>query len=62
MVDINIINTNITKIKRNNMYIRRKLYSTFEDENGEERLFSTTEFIDEDQYLDEALYSDYSDE
>lgn len=45
------------------MYIRRKLYSTFEDENGEERrLYSTTEFIDEDQYLDEALYSDYSDE
>lgn len=44
------------------MFIRRKVYSTFEDENGEERLFSTTEFIDEDQYLNEALYSVYSDE
>jgi hypothetical protein len=40
------------------MYIRRKLYSTFEDENGEERLFSSTEFVDEDQYLDEMMYSD----
>jgi hypothetical protein len=44
------------------MYIRRKVFSTFEDENGEERLFSTTEFMNEDQYLDELMYSDPEDE
>jgi hypothetical protein len=44
------------------MYIRRKVFSSYLDESGEERLFSSTEFVDEDQYLDEMMYSDYSDE
>ena len=39
------------------MYIKRKLYSTYTDGGGEERLFSTTEFVDEDQYLNEVIYS-----
>ena len=39
------------------MYIRRKVFSTLvDDETGEERLFSTTEFMNEDSYLDERLY------
>ena len=38
------------------MYIRRKVFSTFEDENGEERLFSTTEFMNEDSYLDQKEF------
>jgi hypothetical protein len=33
------------------MYIRRKVFSVLQDESGEERLFSTTE------YLDESLFS-----
>lgn len=40
------------------MYIRRKVFSVITDENGEERLFSTTEFIDESNYLDELAFSD----
>lgn len=32
------------------MYIRRKVFSSFIDENGEERYFSTTEFTDERLY------------
>jgi hypothetical protein len=44
------------------MYIRRKVFSTFEDENGEERLFSTTEFMNEDEYLDEICFSDDEDQ
>lgn len=32
------------------MYIRRKVFSSFIDENGEERYFSTTEFEDERLY------------
>lgn len=40
------------------MYIRRKVFSIITDENGEERLFSTTEFIDESNYLDELAFSD----
>ena len=40
------------------MYIRRKVFSVITDENGEERLFSTTEFIDEGNYLDELAFSD----
>lgn len=39
------------------MYIRRKVFSIITDENGEERLFSTTEFINEDDYLSERLYT-----
>ena len=39
------------------MYIRRKVFSVITDENGEERLFSTTEFINEDEYLSEKLYT-----
>lgn len=43
------------------MYIRRKVFSVITDENGEERLFSTTEFIDESNYLDELAFSDNDD-
>lgn len=32
------------------MYIRRKVFSLLQDENGEERYFSTTEFTDERLY------------
>ena len=39
------------------MYIRRKVFSTYIDENGEERLFSTTELVDEETYL-EKIYSE----
>ena len=41
------------------MYIRRKVFSVFEDEYGDERLFSTTELVNEDDYLDELMYSTY---
>ena len=40
------------------MYIRRKVFSVAVDENGEERYFSTNEIIDEENYLDEVMYSD----
>lgn len=40
------------------MYIRRKVFSVALDENGEERYFSTNEIINEDDYLDEVMYSD----
>lgn len=43
------------------MYIRRKVFSVIEDEYGQERLFSTTEFINEDTYLDYRLYADTED-
>ena len=39
------------------MYIRRKVYSAVEDENGEIRYFSTNEVINEEEYL-EMLYSE----
>jgi len=39
------------------MYIRRKAFSVAIDENGEEKLFSTTEIIDEESYL-EKLYAE----
>lgn len=39
------------------MYIRRKVFSTFVDEYGQERYFSTTEFINEDTYLEEGMFS-----
>jgi len=39
------------------MYIRRKVFSIAIDENGEEKLFSTTELVDEDSYI-EKLYSE----
>ena len=39
------------------MYIRRKAYSVVIDENGEEKLFSTTEIMSEESYL-EKLYSE----
>lgn len=39
------------------MYIRRKVFSTYVDEYGEERYFSTTEFINEDTYLEEGMFS-----
>lgn len=38
------------------MYIRRKVFSVMEDMYGDEKLFSTTEFINEDTYLDQKLY------
>ena len=40
------------------MYIRRKVYSVFEDEDGYERLFSTTDF-DYDEYGDAYLNDRY---
>ena len=40
------------------MYIRRKVFSTVIDENGEEKYFSTNEIINEEDYLDEVMYSD----
>ena len=44
------------------MYIRRKVYSAVEDENGEIRYFSTNEIVNEEDYL-EMLYSeDYLDD
>ena len=39
------------------MYIRRKVFSVAYDENGEERLFSTTEFVNEDTYLEQREYA-----
>jgi hypothetical protein len=39
------------------MYIRRKAFSVAYDENGEEKLFSTTEIMSEEAYL-EKLYSE----
>jgi len=35
------------------MYIRRKVFSLLQDENGEERYFSTTEFEDERLYAED---------
>lgn len=40
------------------MYIRRKVFSVALDEAGEERLFSTCDIINEDDYLQEMMYSD----
>ena len=40
------------------MYIRRKVYSAIEDENGEIRYFSTNEIVSEEEYL-ENLYSEF---
>lgn len=39
------------------MYIRRKVFSVITDEFGEERYFSTTEFINEEAYLEEREYT-----
>ena len=39
------------------MYIRRKVFSVALDENSEERYFSTNEFISEEDYLNEVMYS-----
>ena len=39
------------------MYIRRKVFSTVIDENGEEKYFSTNEIINEEDYLEEVMYS-----
>lgn len=39
------------------MYIRRKVFSVYTDELGEERYFSTTDFVNEDTYLAEGMYS-----
>lgn len=36
------------------MYIRRKVFSVAIDENGEEKLFSTTEIMSEESYLEKA--------
>lgn len=34
------------------MIIKRKVFSIIRDENGEEKIFSTTEFINEEEYLE----------
>jgi len=39
------------------MYIRRKAYSVAVDENGEEKLFSTTEIMSEESHI-EKLYAE----
>lgn len=39
------------------MYIRRKAFSIVIDENGEEKYFSTNEIINEEDYLEEVMYS-----
>jgi hypothetical protein len=39
------------------MYIRRKVFSVAIDENGEEKLFSTTEIMSEDSYI-EKVYAE----
>lgn len=38
------------------MYIRRKVFSVIKDENGEEKYFSTTEFLNEETYLEQKEY------
>ena len=43
------------------MYIRRKVFSLLQDENGEERYFSTTDYELLDEY-DERLYAESEDE
>jgi hypothetical protein len=40
------------------MYIRRKVFSVGLDEYGNERLYSQTELISEEDYLNELMYSD----
>jgi len=40
------------------MYIRRKVFSVALDEAGEEKLFSTCDIINEDDYLQEMMYSE----
>ena len=40
------------------MYIRRKVFSVAVDENGEERYFSINEVINEEDYLNEVMYSE----
>lgn len=42
------------------MYIRRKVFSLLQDENGEERYFSTTDYELLDEY-DERLYAESED-
>ena len=42
------------------MYIRRKVFSLLQDEYGEERYFSTTEFVND--YYDERMYAEAEDE
>ena len=44
------------------MYIRRKVYSVFEDENGEIRYFSTNEIMSEEEYLENLYSEDYLDD
>jgi hypothetical protein len=39
------------------MYIKRKVYSSYIDEYGEERLFSTSEIISEESYLDQREFN-----
>ena len=40
------------------MYIRRKVFSVAVDEMGEEKYFSINEVINEEDYLNEVMYSD----
>lgn len=43
------------------MYIRRKVFSVLTDQYGEERYFSTTEFMNEEDYLAQHIYTDVYD-
>ena len=40
------------------MYIRRKVFSILQDEEGEEKLFSTTEFINEDYGYEQREFTE----
>lgn len=44
------------------MYIRRKVFSRFIDEYGDERLFSTTDYEYDDYGYDQRMYASYVDE
>lgn len=45
------------------MIIRRNVYfSAIDEQTGEERLYSTTELIDEESYLNEMMYSEEDEE
>lgn len=55
-----LMKTNKLIKKGNKMYIRRKVFSLLQDENGEERYFSTTEFTRE--VAEEKTYAKKDDE
>ena len=51
------IRKKITKTTKD-MYIRRKVFSILQDEEGEEKLFSTTEFINEDYGYEQREFTE----